>query len=664
MVPEFLRDTEQPLLGMVMLVVPLAHAIRAVLWALEPPEQGGRALAAVSALLALSCFVLWRLVVSTLRSDEAPSWLAGGVVGVMGGSVFVTVAASGGTPLLAVAMAVILALRDDQSRALASSLIIALPSFFLDLSDPQVITSVGSAVAVAIAGSGIVRRRRDGRGLRLAVRARLSELISEADDLTARRTTMVAGLAHDVRGPLQGAVLAVQLAEARFGDDLAPAVREATSTLAQRCMDAGQRLSDIISDLRRPPPPLPLPAESERESLLRDWHAKEQLDLPVFMSSLTALLFVVFGFGSGVWFGLHGSVLILMAIPYALLATLSRASAPPWLGSEGETWLILAPGLLWFGWQAVDQLSTNLALALALFWLGAITSRPRTLVIAGSGMVALTLSATRSLDVTLVFIVMVFIVHVYSRATLKLAEQAADWALRIESRHEQVRQSSAEIDRVMHEHLHEIRGLGGQLVDDARALRDLADSGSPSEALPFYDRAHQALSGLASLIPETLEGGRPDTDGKRTTRLGEVTRWLKHVFTERIDVIGGTLVFDVVPGTEASISEPALRKILINLVDNAVKFSPPGGHVEVRAYPLPSEGCVVVSVGDQGPGFSEGEISRVFRLFEQGSDDLEASQDGFGIGLAVVAALVQDVGGRIEIESQPGSTCVRLIFEA
>ena len=73
---------------------------------------------------------------------------------------------------------------------------------------------------------------------------------------------------------------------------------------------------------------------------------------------------------------------------------------------------------------------------------------------------------------------------------------------------------------------------------------------------------------------------------------------------------------------------------------------------------------MVVSVGDQGPGFSEGEISRVFRLFEQGSDDLAASQDGFGIGLAVVAALVQDVGGRIEIESQPGSTCVRLIFEA
>lgn len=663
-VPEFLLDTEQPLLGLILLLAPVAHGIRAVVWTLNPPEQGGRAVAAVSAIFALSSLVLWRYVASSLRSDAVPSVLAGGVVGLMAGSVMLTVAASGSIPLLAATMAVILALRDEHGRSLASLLVITLPAFFLDLSDPQVILSMGSAAAVAIAGSGFLRRRSDARGMRLAARARLAELISSADDWTARRTNMLAGLAHDVRGPLQGAVLAVQVAEARFGDSLPAAMRQTAVTLAGHCLDLGQRLRDIISDLRSPPPEVQPPSDADRVSLLREWQAREHVDFPVFMLSLTGLLFVVSGLGSGVWFGHEGVVLIALAISYAIMVATSRTPAPPWLGSEGETWLILSPGLLWFGGQAIGQSYHDLAVVIALFWVGALTSSPRTLLIIGSGTVALTLLATQSVDSTLVVMATFAAVYQYRRSATTLAEEAADWALRIDRRHEQVRRGAAEVDRLGHALVHEIGGRSQQLLDDARALRDLADSGSLNEVLPFYDRAQRAVAGLTTLIPETLEVGESVTDGHCATEIGEVTRWLSYVFTDRMNAVGGSLVFDVGPDTALSISESALRKILINLVDNAVKFSPPGGQVEVRAYRPPSENRVIVTVQDQGPGIPDEEVVRLFEWFEQGEDQSGVKGEGFGIGLAVVQGLVRDAGGRIDVESEPGSTCIRLTFEA
>ena len=663
-VPEFLLDTEQPLLGLILLVAPVAHGIRAVVWTLNPPEQGGRAVVAVSAIFALCSLVLWRYVASSLRSDAVPSVVAGGVVGLMGGSVMLTVAASGGTPLLAAVMALILALRDDYGRWLASLLIISLPAFFLDLSDPQVILSVGSAAAVAIAGSGLVRRRSDARGMRLAARARLAELISAADDWTTRRTNMLAGLAHDVRGPLQGAVLAVQVAEARFGDGLPAAMRQASTTLAERCLDLAQRLTDIVTALRRPPPEAPPPSDADRVSLLREWQAREHVEIPVFMLSLTGLLFVVFGLGSGVWFGGEGLVLIALAILYAIMVATSRTPAPPWLGSVGETWLILLPGLLWFGGQAIDQSYHSLALVIALVWLGALSSSPRTVLIVGSGTVALTLLATRSLDVMLVVLAATAAVYHYRRSATTLAEEAADWALRTERRHEQVRRGAAEVDRLSHALVHEIGGRSQQLLDDARALRNLADSGSSHEVLSFYDRAQRALAGLTTLIPEALEVEESVTDAHYATEVGEVTRWLSDVFTDRMNAIGGSLVVDVGPDTALSISESALRKILINLVDNAVKFSPRGGQVEVRAYRPPSENHVIVTVQDQGPGITDEEVARLFDWFEQGEDPSGMKGEGFGIGLAVVQDLVRDAGGRIDVESEPGSTSIRLTFEA
>jgi signal transduction histidine kinase len=90
--------------------------------------------------------------------------------------------------------------------------------------------------------------------------------------------------------------------------------------------------------------------------------------------------------------------------------------------------------------------------------------------------------------------------------------------------------------------------------------------------------------------------------------------------------------------------------VLVNLLTNAVKFSPPGSRVLVRAYSEDDE--AVVYVEDEGPGISAAEQARVFDRFYQSRDAL--SQRGTGIGLTIAQRFTELHGGYIWVESEPG----------
>ncbi len=98
--------------------------------------------------------------------------------------------------------------------------------------------------------------------------------------------------------------------------------------------------------------------------------------------------------------------------------------------------------------------------------------------------------------------------------------------------------------------------------------------------------------------------------------------------------------------------ERALRQILINLVGNAVKFTPPGGQVTISAQPL--EGEVEVVVADTGEGIAPGDIARVLEPFVQGEDAMNRRHGGAGLGLPLVKRLVELHGGRLRLESERG----------
>jgi heavy metal sensor kinase len=115
---------------------------------------------------------------------------------------------------------------------------------------------------------------------------------------------------------------------------------------------------------------------------------------------------------------------------------------------------------------------------------------------------------------------------------------------------------------------------------------------------------------------------------------------------QRIEVGGDDAVMAEVDGL-------ILRQAVINLIDNAIKYSPRGGCIRITVRTNP-EGAAIVEVADEGPGIPEGHRSRVFDRFYRVDKSRSREGGGAGLGLAIALWAVKAHGGRIELESEEG----------
>ena len=98
--------------------------------------------------------------------------------------------------------------------------------------------------------------------------------------------------------------------------------------------------------------------------------------------------------------------------------------------------------------------------------------------------------------------------------------------------------------------------------------------------------------------------------------------------------------------------ENKLRQVLVNLVDNAVKYSPQGGRVELRVRS--SNGSCLIEVADEGLGIPPDERDRIFEKFYRLDPALTRGVGGSGLGLFISRELVSRMGGSLTVRSQPG----------
>lgn len=113
-----------------------------------------------------------------------------------------------------------------------------------------------------------------------------------------------------------------------------------------------------------------------------------------------------------------------------------------------------------------------------------------------------------------------------------------------------------------------------------------------------------------------------------------------------------------VPDTPLVINGDPIRlaQVVGNLLHNACKFTPAGGHVEVQAMQAPSEDVAIATVRDTGAGLDETVKSRLFEPFSQADQALDRDKGGLGLGLALVRGLVELHGGSVNAESDgPGT---------
>lgn len=135
---------------------------------------------------------------------------------------------------------------------------------------------------------------------------------------------------------------------------------------------------------------------------------------------------------------------------------------------------------------------------------------------------------------------------------------------------------------------------------------------------------------LGPLMDEIIEGFRPLANARNVELRTEVDE-----------------------GIIASVDGGALGQVVLNLLDNAVKYGPPGQTVTLRVQ-LVAPDRVRISVDDQGPGIPKGERERVWYPYRRLERDVNAAVGGSGIGLAVVRELTAMHGGGAWIEDAPG----------
>jgi signal transduction histidine kinase len=164
---------------------------------------------------------------------------------------------------------------------------------------------------------------------------------------------------------------------------------------------------------------------------------------------------------------------------------------------------------------------------------------------------------------------------------------------------------------------------------------------------------------LLELIDESLDllrlevaAPRLDTESlDLVPLLGSVRTLIEGLAIER----GVGLCFETPPVLPARADARRAKQVLLNLASNAVKYSPKGGSVVLRAGGSPDEAWVTVT--DSGPGLSAAQIDRLFKPFERLGQEGGAVQ-GTGLGLALSSRLAQAMGGRIDVVSAPGSGSV------
>jgi signal transduction histidine kinase len=123
------------------------------------------------------------------------------------------------------------------------------------------------------------------------------------------------------------------------------------------------------------------------------------------------------------------------------------------------------------------------------------------------------------------------------------------------------------------------------------------------------------------------------------------------LYEDIADDAGVELKMSVPPDLTVRADRDRLRQALANLVDNAIKYTPRGGHVDVTANR--DADAVVIRVADTGRGIPEQDLPRIFDRLYRG--DESRTTRGLGLGLSLVRAYVEAQGGTITVESKPGS---------
>ncbi len=165
------------------------------------------------------------------------------------------------------------------------------------------------------------------------------------------------------------------------------------------------------------------------------------------------------------------------------------------------------------------------------------------------------------------------------------------------------------------------------------------------------DRLNAIIEDLLSLSSLEHEGDGRNVE-LQETRLDDVIAVASEVCAPKARAKGISLSTECPPGLMVDANPPLLEQAVVNLIDNAVKYSPGGTAVRVSAVPGDAE--VVIAVSDEGQGIAREHLARLFERFYRVDRARSRDLGGTGLGLSIVKHVAQVHGGSVSVDSVVG----------
>jgi len=202
---------------------------------------------------------------------------------------------------------------------------------------------------------------------------------------------------------------------------------------------------------------------------------------------------------------------------------------------------------------------------------------------------------------------------------------------------------------------HELRTPLAAVYGAVRTLRRDDVELTDADRAQFLEMIESEATRLAKIVDQILLAGQLDADA---VEFELVECDLEEVAAGVIDSaalhLPASISLDLSVDGAAPIrcDENKLRQVLVNLVDNAVKYSPEGGRVELRVRS--ENGSCLIEVADEGLGIPADERERIFEKFYRLDPQQTQGVGGSGLGLYICRELVERMNGRLRVESEPG----------
>ncbi|MBE0429090.1 MAG: response regulator [Thermoleophilia bacterium] len=204
---------------------------------------------------------------------------------------------------------------------------------------------------------------------------------------------------------------------------------------------------------------------------------------------------------------------------------------------------------------------------------------------------------------------------------------------------------------------HELRTPLNAILGFTDMLLEQDDEGESGRNLQYLVNIETSGRQLLRLVNDILDLSRISTDDTELkvqdisiSRLLEDIRKLGHAFAAQRHVLLDVKIPASLPPVAADPGK--IKRVLYNLVSNAIKFTPESGRVTLSARE--HGGLMEISVADTGIGISPEDQKKIFSMFEQLDGADSRRYGGMGVGLALSRKLVESHGGRLWVESEPG----------